>query len=472
MNRLERYRGKHVIILGLGKSGVSAASLFYRFGAHVTVNDKRERDNCPEASVLEAMGICVICGCHPDDLIDEHVALVVKNPGIPYSISPIMRAIALGIEVVTEVEIAYWLSPAPIIAITGSNGKTTTTTWVGKMLEAIGMRPIVAGNIGIPLCQVIQEVDANHTLVVELSSFQLKGTSLFLPRIGCLLNITATHLDYHGTMEDYINCKARLFTNMSDKDIAVLNADDKTCERLAPSIQADQRWFSSMRRLERGVFVEPPYVEKLGNVERMIVYADGSGTIIPIVHVAELGIPGKYNVDNALAACAIAITAGAVPSALAKTLQSFAGVEHRLEFVREQDGVKYYNNSKATNVKATLVALEAFADNIILIAGGLDRGLDFHGLIPIIRERVKAIVAMGQTRHRIKNVAEQAGLTNIFIVNNVDNAADAVKEVVTLAKTYASSGDTVLLSPACPSWDMFPSYEDRGRMFKAVVHSL
>ncbi|EJW17416.1 UDP-N-acetylmuramoyl-L-alanine--D-glutamate ligase [Paenibacillus alvei] len=472
MNHPATYQGKRVVVLGLAKSGVSAAQLFHKFGAIVTVNDKKDRDKCPEASVLEALGICVVCGHHPDDLIDKQVALVVKNPGIPYTAPPVARAIELGIEVVTEVEVAYQLSPAPIIGITGSNGKTTTTTWVGNMLESAGMKPIVAGNIGTPLCQAAQEASEDNTLVVELSSFQLKGTSAFRPRVACLLNIAETHLDYHGTMEDYVASKARLFANMGSGDIAVLNADDETCRTLSSHIQADQWWVSSMKRVERGVFVEPSYEVEAEEEERKIVYADGTGRVFPIISVMELGIPGRFNVDNALAACAISIAVGAEPSALVESLRSFQGVEHRLEFVSEQHGVKYYNNSKATNTKATLMALEAFERNIILIAGGLDRGLDFHELVPIMGERVKAVVAMGQTRHIMKNVAEKAGLTDIAVVDNVDHAADAVKEAVEMARSYAKPGDIVLLSPACASWDMFPSYEDRGRMFKAAVHSL
>ncbi|WP_028531275.1 UDP-N-acetylmuramoyl-L-alanine--D-glutamate ligase [Paenibacillus sp. UNC217MF] len=472
MNHPETYQGKRVVVLGLAKSGVSAAQLFHKFGAVVTVNDKKDRDKCPEASVLEALGICVVCGHHPDNLIDEQVSLVVKNPGIPYTAPPVARAVELGIEVVTEVEVAYQLSPAPIIGITGSNGKTTTTTWVGKTLEAAGMKPIVAGNIGTPLCQAAEDADEDNTLVVELSSFQLKGTSAFRPRIACLLNIAETHLDYHGSMEDYVNSKARLFANMGSEDIAVLNADDETCCSLASDIQATKWWVSSMKRVERGVFVEPSYEFEAKEEERMIVYADGTGQLHRIFSVVELGIPGRYNVDNALAACAISIAAGVEPSALAEPLRSFQGVEHRLEFVCEQDGVKYYNNSKATNTKATLMALGAFERNIILIAGGLDRGLDFHELIPIMGERVKAVVTMGQTRHILKQVAEKAGLTDISVVDNVDHAADAVKEAVDMAHAYAKPGDIILLSPACASWDMFPSYEDRGRMFKAAVHSL
>ncbi|MCY9513585.1 UDP-N-acetylmuramoyl-L-alanine--D-glutamate ligase [Paenibacillus apiarius] len=473
MNHPESYEGQRVVVLGLAKSGVRVAKIFHDRGAQVTVNDKKERHMCPEASELEALGICVVCGHHPDELIDEQVALVVKNPGIPYSAPPVMKAISLGIEVVTEVEVAYRLSPAPIVGITGSNGKTTTTTWVGNMLEAAGLKPVVAGNIGTPLCQAAEEVGQDDILVVELSSFQLKGTDQFHPRVACLLNVAETHLDYHGTMEDYVSSKARLFENMTEQDVAVLNADDETCRSLASRIQARKWWVSSNKRVDCGVFIDPPYGDAAGNDEsRHLVYVDEQGMPHPIVRVQEIGLPGRYNVDNALAACAIAIAAGASPDSLAEPLRAFNGVEHRLEFVRKDNGVVYYNNSKATNTKATLMALEAFDGNIVLIAGGLDRGLDFHELIPVMRERVKAVVTMGQTRRIMEHVAAEAGLSDIAVVDNMDNASAAITKAVQLAQHYAEAGDIVLLSPACASWDMFPSYEERGRMFKAAVHSL
>ncbi|MFL1674240.1 UDP-N-acetylmuramoyl-L-alanine--D-glutamate ligase [Paenibacillus dendritiformis] len=475
MEHPDTYQGKRVVVLGLAKSGVSVAKTFHERGALVTVNDKKERHKCPEASELEALGICVVCGHHPDDLLDASVQLVVKNPGIPYSAPPVRQALALGIEVVTEVEVAYHLSPAPIIGITGSNGKTTTTTWVGNMLEAAGLRPIVAGNIGTPLCQAAGEAGADNVLVAELSSFQLKGTSEFRPRVASLLNLSETHLDYHGTMEDYVQSKARLFRNMANGDIAVLNAGDATCRALAPDIGARIWWVSSTRRVECGVYVEPPYPEASGEGEdedRQLVYADEAGELHPIIEVQEIGLPGRYNVDNALAAVAISIAAGAEPAALAEPLRSFRGVEHRLEYVGKVNGTSYYNNSKATNTKATLMALEAFEAPVVLIAGGLDRGLDFLELVPVLKERATAVVTMGETREILAAIAAKAGLTKVAVVDNVDNASDAVSEAVRLAAGYAKPGDVVLLSPACASWDMFPSYEERGRMFKAAVHSL
>ncbi|WP_059044083.1 UDP-N-acetylmuramoyl-L-alanine--D-glutamate ligase [Paenibacillus rubinfantis] len=474
MNHPEEYRGRQVVVLGLARSGVQVAKTLHRYGAVITVNDKKEREQCPEASELEALGISVVCGGHPDGLIHEGVSLVVKNPGIPYTAPPVAHALELGIEVVTEVEVAYLLSPAPMIGITGSNGKTTTTTWIGNMLEAAGMRPIVAGNIGTPLCEAAEEADAGNWLVAELSSFQLKGTRAFRPEVACLLNVAETHLDYHGTMEDYISSKAKLFANQRETDRAVINWDDPVCRELVPYIKAKLIPFSMTEELQtEGVYVEPAYVPDVEDgLARRIMYRGADGESRGIVDIADLALPGRFNVENALAAVAAAITAGAAPEALAEPLRTFRGVEHRLEYVDEKQGVAYYNNSKATNSKATVMALGALHAPIVLIAGGLDRGSDYMELLPVFKEKVKAVVALGQTKEKIARVAELAGLSHIVLVDTVDSAADTLRTALKEAAGVAEPGDVVLLSPACASWDMFPSYEERGRIFKEAVHTL
>lgn len=474
MKHPDEYRGREVVVLGLAKSGVQVAKTLHRHGAVVTVNDKKEREQCPEASELEALGISVVCGGHPDGLIHEGVALVVKNPGIPYTAPPVAKAQELGLEVVTEVEIAYLLSPAPIIGITGSNGKTTTTTWVGRMLEAAGLHPIVAGNIGTPLCEAAEAADASHWLVAELSSFQLKGTGQFRPEVACLLNIAETHLDYHGTMEDYVSSKAKLFANQRETDRAVINWDDPSCRELVPYIRARLIPFSMTEELlTEGVYVHPAYVQgREDGLPRSIIYRNANGEVQHIVNVEEIALPGRFNVENALAAVAISIAAGALPEALSEPLRMFRGVEHRLEFVAEKNEVTYYNNSKATNSKATLMALDALHEGIVLIAGGLDRGSDYMELLPAFKAKVKAIVALGQTKEKIARVSELAGLSRIVLVDNGDSAADTLRDALKEAAALAEPGDIVLLSPACASWDMFASYEERGRIFKEAVHTL
>ncbi|MBR2563609.1 MAG: UDP-N-acetylmuramoyl-L-alanine--D-glutamate ligase [Paenibacillus sp.] len=473
MNHPETYRGQQVVVLGLAKSGVQVAKVLHRAGANVTVNDKKDREQCPEASELEALGISVVCGGHPDDLIHSDVKLVVKNPGIPYHAAPVQQALESGIEVVTEVEVAYHLCAAPIIGITGSNGKTTTTTWVGNMLNQAGLNPIVAGNIGTPLCEAAEQAKTDNWMVVELSSFQLKGTVEFRPRIAALLNVAETHLDYHGSMEDYVASKAKLFANQESDDIAILNWDDAVCRELVPYIKARLIPFSLTEQLETGVYADPPYVEgEEDDVRRQVIYSDGQGNRKMIIDVEDIGIPGRFNVGNALAAVAIAIGAGADPSKLAAPLAEFKGVEHRLEFVLKHNDSVYYNNSKATNSKATVMALNSFKEPVVLIAGGLDRGSDMMELLPVFEERVKALVVLGENRAKIAKVAELAGLKQIRVVDNEEDAARTLTVAVQEAAKLADPGDVVLLSPACASWDMFASYEERGRIFKEAAHNL
>ncbi|MDI4646560.1 UDP-N-acetylmuramoyl-L-alanine--D-glutamate ligase [Cohnella hashimotonis] len=479
MMPLANYRGRKVVVLGLARSGAAAAKLFHQAGSVVTANDRKEREACPEASELEALGISVVCGGHPDDLVTSDTALLVKNPGIPYSAAPIRQAEAMGVEIVTEVEVAGQLSPAPIIGITGSNGKTTTTTWTGEILSAAGLSPIVAGNIGRPLSDAAQEIGPDGWLVAELSSFQLKGTTDFHPRIACLLNLAETHLDYHGTMEDYVASKAKLFANLSEGDTAVYNADDAVCAEIGRASAGRQWPFSLSKRLTVGVSVEPPFTavgedesRETRAAERWIVSRDESGAKTRIVPVDRLGIPGRHNCANALAAVAIALAAGAEPASLREPLEAFKGVEHRLEYVGTFRGVRYYNDSKATNPTATIMSVSSLPAPLVLIAGGLDRGSDYRELIPLFRDRVKGVVAIGETREKIHKVAEEAGLTNVVVVEPVEDAAETLKRAVLEASALAGPGDTVLLSPACASWDMFPSYEVRGRIFKQSAHTL
>lgn len=480
MKPLDEYRGRRVVVLGLARSGVAAAKLFHQAGADVVANDRKPREECPEAEELEALGISVVCGGHPDDLLSPETALLVKNPGIPYAAEPVRRAAELGVETVTEVEVAGMLSKAPIIGITGSNGKTTTTTWTGVLLEAAGFSPIVAGNIGRPLVDAAQEATADDWLVAELSSFQLKGTSAFRPRVACLLNLAETHLDYHGTMEDYVASKAKLFANLTADDTAVYNADDAVCREIAGRSKARKLPFSTTQRLETGVSVEPPFPASAPGesapdeaaAERWIVYRAEDGSERRILPVAGLGLPGRHNAANALAAIAIALAAGADPEALKRPLEEFRGVEHRLEYVGEFHGVRYYNDSKATNPVATAMSVASLPSPLVLIAGGLDRGSDYMELLPVFRDRLKGLVALGQTRDKIRKVAEAAGLTAVKIVEPVGDAADTLRLAVKEAASLAEPGDTVLLSPACASWDMFPSFEVRGRIFKESAHTL
>lgn len=474
MKEPHEYKDKSVVVIGLARSGAAAAKLLYSWGAKVTVNDAKARELCPEADELEALGISVVCGGHPRDLINKDVELVVKNPGIPYTADPIRQAEELGIEIVTEVELAYVISQAPIIGITGSNGKTTTTTWVGKMLEASGARPIVAGNIGRPLTDAAAEAEKDQWLVAELSSFQLKGTQCFRPRIACLLNVSETHLDYHGTMKDYTASKIKLFANQCKEDVAVLNWDDGECRRLASQLTGTVLPFSTKEQLEDGVFIRR-HAES-GQLERDIVYRQAGGAMEHILRASEVGIPGAHNLEDALAAAAIAIAARVPLKAIAESLRQFRGVEHRLELVTERKGVLIYNNSKATNATATIKALEGFERPVVLIAGGLDRHKDnpssgFDELIPLFQSKLKGLVALGETKYKLASAAQQAEVGHVLIIETAD-PQEAMNQAVQAAADLCEEGDILLLSPCCASWDMFTSFEERGSMFKQSVHNL
>jgi UDP-N-acetylmuramoylalanine--D-glutamate ligase len=462
----ERYNGKNIAVLGLAKSGAAVARVLKACGANVLVNDMKPKSECPAAEELEREGIRVICGEHPANLPDETIDMVVKNPGIPYTSPPVQRALALGIPVVTEVEVAYHLSDAPIIGITGSNGKTTTTTLLGRIFEEANRAPVVAGNIGTPLSEQAVTVQADQVLIAELSSFQLKGTQDFHPSIACLLNVYDAHLDYHKTKEDYVYSKSRLFANQGAEDVAVLNYDNAICRGLEPSIRSTVLWFSSAGEVEQGSYIENGDVvfrrPQSGPLsERM---ADAA-PVEKIIAVDDVALPGLHNLENVLAAVCMARAAGIAPGTIRSVLSAFAGVEHRLEFVADVDGVKYYNDSKATNPEASSRAIMSFTAPVVLIAGGLDRGIDFKELVPLLKKHVKAMITYGQTAEKLLARGQEAGINNC---KRVDTVTDAVAE----AHLMAQSGDIVLLSPACASWDMYTSFEERGSMFKQSVHKL
>ncbi|MGG1661686.1 UDP-N-acetylmuramoyl-L-alanine--D-glutamate ligase [Brevibacillus sp. NRS-1366] len=447
-----RYQDKQVVVLGMAKSGVAVAKLLHRFGAHVVVNDKKPREEASGAEELEELGITVICGQHPDDLIHAGVSLVVKNPGIPYEAPPVARALELGIPVVTEVELAYQIAKAPIIGITGSNGKTTTTTLVGLILKQANISSHVGGNIGTVLCGLAETTQADEWLVAELSSFQLMGTKEFRPHIGVLLNLYPAHLDYHHSMEEYLSAKLKMFENQTQDDVAILPYDQAEIMAHSEEMTARKYFFSKTQPVPQGAYVK----------DGVIWFADGQGNTEEIVAVRNIAVP---HLDNALAAILVALLAGADKQSIATVLTSFTGVEHRMEFVATIQGVNYFNDSKATNPEAASRALQACTEPVIWICGGLDRGVDFRELLPIIAGRVKAVIAIGQTAPILLERAQEAGINERIHVDTVDKA-------VLYASQIAQAGDVVLLSPACASWDMFPSFEVRGSMFKDGVHRL
>ncbi|MBU8877723.1 UDP-N-acetylmuramoyl-L-alanine--D-glutamate ligase [Bacillus sp. FJAT-29790] len=449
MKQIKHYRHKKVLVLGLAKSGVGAAALLHKLDAFVTVNDYKPLSENPEAQGLLESGITVICGEHPIELLDEGFELIVKNPGISYQNPMIKRAMEKGIPVITEVELAYEISEAPFIAITGTNGKTTTTTLIFEMLRIGGKLPLIAGNIGMVASEVAQEATEENTIVIELSSFQLMGITEFKPGIAILTNLYDAHLDYHGTRKEYVQAKANITKNQTETEFFIVNAEQEEVLAIANASNAQTIPFSTKRELDRGAFVKDGWI--YFNNEQVIATKD-------------IELPGSHNLENILSAVVAAKLSGVENDAIFKVLNTFTGVKHRLQFVCEREGRKFYNDSKATNILATQNAITAFKEPIILLAGGLDRGNGFDELIPYLNN-VKAVVTFGQTAEKIEQTAIRAGIKTIKRVDNVEIAVPAAFEL-------SEKGDVILLSPACASWDQYKTFEVRGDIFIQAVHKL
>ena len=447
------FEHKRVLVIGLAKSGVAVAKLLLHQGAMVTVNDRIPLEENPDAKSLIEEGIRVLAGSHPVDLLEEHFDFVVKNPGIPYHNCMVEAAMKKGIPVYTEIEIAYQLLEGLIIGITGSNGKTTTTTLASLMLkESFPEREVyAAGNIGIPLSQLAEQSTKEDIYVSELSSFQLMGIDQFKPKIACVVNIFSAHLDYHGTREEYIKAKLQLTKNQTEDDYLVYNADyPELITFIEGHTKATLVPFSRKTVLEFGASVKDHYI--CFNGEK-------------VIPVSTIQVPGTQNVENVLAAVAIAKLAGATNEGIQKAVQNFHGVKHRTQFVKEVNKRRFYNDSKATNIIATQTALRSFTNqSVVLIAGGLDRGNGFDELVPDLTS-VSGIVLYGETKEKLQEAAKVAGVPVIEIVNTLEEATK---------KAYAISkeDDIILLSPACASWDQFKNFEIRGDEFIQVVENL
>ena len=448
MKHITNFANKKVLVLGLAKSGESAARLLDKLGAIVTVNDGKPFEENPAAQSLLEEGIKVVTGGHPLELLDEDFELMVKNPGIRYDNPMVKKALEKEIPVITEVELAYLISDAPIIGITGSNGKTTTTTMIAEVLTAGGQSGLLSGNIGFPASQVATTATKNDTLVMELSSFQLMGIEAFHPEIAVITNLMPTHIDYHGSFENYVAAKWNIQKNMSKSDFLVLNFNQTLAKELAAKTQATVVPFSTTEKVD-GAYLE-------GN---MLTFRGE-----PVMAADELGVPGSHNVENALATIAVAKLRGIENQVIKETLAGFGGVKHRLQYVGEINHVKFYNDSKSTNILATQKALSGFDNSkVILIAGGLDRGNEFDELVPDI-QGLKKMVILGESAARVKRAADKAGVSYM-------DAAD-VKDATQKAFAEAQAGDIVLLSPANASWDMYPNFEVRGDEFIATFEEL
>jgi UDP-N-acetylmuramoylalanine--D-glutamate ligase len=445
-------KDKRVLVVGLGKSGVASALFLKERGARVTVSDTKSPDQLrDEIPVLLDHGITVETGGHGERTFRGQ-DLIVVSPGVPVDAAPLVQARASGEPVIGEIELAAQNLTGPIVAITGSNGKTTTTTLAGEILAAGGLPVAVGGNIGTPAISLIAAAAKETVFVLEISSFQLETIQTFRPKVAVILNITPDHLDRHRTFQTYVDAKARIFENQQAGDFAVLNEDDPTCRSLRDRARAEVFWFSRKQEVQNGAYVR----------SGKILFRDASGQR-EIMLVSEIPLKGAHNVENVLAGVCAGVLMGCEPAKIRKAIQDFKAVEHRLEYVATIKGVEYFNDSKATNVDATIKALESFPKNIHLILGGKDKGSDYTVLNGLLRERVKRVYTIGAAAEKIESHIK--GAAEIVHAETLENA-------IRRAAAVAQAGDIVLLAPACASFDQFQSYNHRGRVFKEVVHSL
>src|SRR5436305_368611 len=443
---------KRVLVVGLGRSGVAATFFLKDQGARVTVSDVRtEAELQKEIPALLDRGISLEAGRHGERTFRDQ-DLIVVSPGVPSDQPQLQQARTLGIPVIGEVELACRFLQGRIIAISGSNGKTTTTTLVGEILSKSGKKTLVGGNIGTPVISLASQSSPDTVVVLEISSFQLETIQQFRPWIAAILNITPDHLDRHRTFQAYVDAKARIFENQQPGDFAVLNSDDPAGAGLKIKIKSKLHWFSRKQQVENGAYLK----------NGQIVFRSG-GRETQVVPVSDIHLKGAHNLENVLAAVCVTMLAGCEPQQLRKAVAEFRGVEHRLEPVTTLNGVTFYNDSKATNVDATIKALESFPGNIHIILGGKDKGSDYTVLVPLLRERAKAVYLIGAAAEKIASQIQ--GATRMLYSGTLDRAVRQASEA-------ACSGDVVLLAPACASFDQFENYEERGRTFKNLVRSL
>ncbi len=450
-------KGKRVLVVGLGKSGVASALFLKGHGAQVTVSDTKSGDELRnEIPVLLDHGITVESGGHGDRTFRGQ-DLIVVSPGVPVDAPPLVQARALGEAVIGEVELAAQFLPGPIVAITGSNGKTTTTTLVGEIMTAAGFPALVGGNIGTPAISLAERAQAETVIVLEISSFQLETIRTFRPKVAVVLNVTPDHLDRHRTFEIYVDAKARIFENQQASDFAVLNADDPTCVAMASRTRAQIFWFSRQKEVQQGAWVRD------GNIVFREAHGDKeTPRQREIMQVSEIPLKGAHNLENVLAAVCAGMLMGCDAEKIRQAVCNFKAVEHRLEFVATIRGVDYYNDSKATNVDATIKALESFPANIHLILGGKDKGSDYSVLNDLLRQRVKRVYTIGAAAAKIESQIKGPEVV----------PAETLENAIRKANGVAQPGDVVLLAPACASFDQFKNYEQRGKIFKEIVRGL
>lgn len=445
------YNGKKALVCGMARSGIAAAKLLNRLGARVTLQDMKKREEISaDVLALEGEGIVLYTGANPDEIACAQ-DLIVLSPGIPCDLPFIAAAEEAGIEVISEVELAYRLTPCPITAITGTNGKTTTTTLTGEIMKTAYSGTAVVGNIGIPYSEEVERLTEKDWVVAEISSFQMEKAKEFHPHISAVLNITPDHLNRHKTMDVYIAMKERVFAKQTAADFCILNHGDEICRKMADKTAAKVFFFDSSETLAEGIYLDGDAIEvRWGAINETLI------------HVDELQILGVHNYENVMVAAAMGICAGIALDTIRAVLKGFAGVAHRIEYVATVDGVDYYNDSKGTNVDASIRAVLAMKKPIVLIGGGYDKGSSFDEWTKLFPGRVKHLVLIGVTAPKVRASAEKFGFTAI-------SDCETFEEAVDLCREKAEDGDCVLLSPACASWGMFDNYEQRGDMFKEQV---
>ncbi len=445
-------KDKRILVVGLGKSGVASALFLQARGARVTVSDAKAEDQLrQEIPALLDKGITVESGGHGERTFRDQ-DLIVLSPGVPIDVPQVGQARSRGVPVIGEIELASRFLKGHLVAITGSNGKTTTTTLAGEVISMGGYETLVGGNIGTPAISLVEESTSDTFNVLEVSSFQLETIESFHPEIAVILNITPDHLDRHRNFRAYVAAKARIFEQQRESDFAVLNAGDKTCLELADRIRAQTRWFSRSSEVKSGAYV------KGGKI--FWKDEDGEQEVLP---VSEVPLKGAHNLENVLAAVCVGRLVGVELHRIRRAVQEFKAVEHRLEFVASVQGVEYYNDSKATNVDATIKALESFPSGIHIILGGKDKGSDYSVLSPLLKERARRVYTIGAAAEKIASQIQ--GACEIV-------SAETLEAAVRKAAESAAAGEVVLLAPACASFDQFENYEHRGRVFKQAVQAL
>ncbi len=443
--------GQNILVVGLARSGAAAAEFLARRGARVTVNDAKPESELKEAPALQEQGVKIVAGSHPAELF-ENSDLIVASPGVPLALEPFRKARAAGTPVISEVELAARFMRGRLVGITGSNGKTTTTTLIGELLKDAGLPAQIGGNIGAPLISLVETSRDDGFTVIELSSFQLEAVDQLHLFAAALINITPDHLDRYESMDDYAAAKANIFRNQTPRDVAVINADDDRASKMNLLTRARVIYFSRKNELDEGIFLrENEIVNRVTGREQVMVARN------------EIPLRGDHNLENVMSALAVGLACGASVGSMRETIRNFNGVEHRLEFVAEINGVKFYNDSKATNVDAATKSLEAFPGGLIVILGGKDKGSDYSPLAPLVRERCDHVILIGAAADKIA-----AAIENTRPLHR----AATMQEAVEMGFKLSKPGQVVLLAPACASFDMFDNFEHRGRVFKEAVKSL